>query len=238
MTPNLESTLEHGLGQSRRSGRPYRGIDNTASRLVATHLNRSVFVNCPFDEDYLRLLHALLFAIQDCGFVARIALEDDGAAEQRLAKICRLIDESRLSIHDISRIELSRERYPRFNMPFEAGIAYGAIQFARETDRDMLVLVAEAYQDKMTLSDLAGTDPKAHGRDIGRMFTAVRSFLSSKKANGCWTRGAESLKHRYQQFAQQLPILAQTLDISEQEIESLDYINDWLQMMSRWVKAS
>ena len=36
----------------------------------------SVFLNCPFDDAYRPLLHAALFAIQDCGFIARTALED------------------------------------------------------------------------------------------------------------------------------------------------------------------
>ena len=31
----------------------------------------SVFLNCPFDDGYRSLLHAALFAIQDCGFIAR-----------------------------------------------------------------------------------------------------------------------------------------------------------------------
>lgn len=85
--------------------------------------NTSVFVNCPFDNEFLQLLHALLFAIHDCGFVARYAVQDAGAAELRIDKICRLIQESRLSLHDISRIELSANTYPRFSRtPLTDGI--------------------------------------------------------------------------------------------------------------------
>jgi hypothetical protein len=39
--------------------------------------DRRVFVNCPFDEAYTPLLHALIFTIHDLGFVARHALIDD-----------------------------------------------------------------------------------------------------------------------------------------------------------------
>jgi len=35
----------------------------------------SVFVNCPFDEEYEELFDAIVFAVHDCGFVARCALE-------------------------------------------------------------------------------------------------------------------------------------------------------------------
>ena len=90
--------------------------------------DESVFINCPFDEQFLPLLHAIVFTVHDCGFVARHALEDAGARESRLEKICRLVRESRWSIHDISRVQLSTGGLPRFNMPSECGLAYGAMK--------------------------------------------------------------------------------------------------------------
>ena len=36
---------------------------------------RSVFVNCPLDDEYRHLLDAIVFAIQDCGYITRCALE-------------------------------------------------------------------------------------------------------------------------------------------------------------------
>lgn len=197
----------------------------------------SVFVNCPFDDGYLPLLRALLFTVHDCGFVARLAVEDSGAAEQRIAKICRLIEESRLSIHDISRIELSQQQYPRFNMPFEAGIAYGAIQFDSTKARDMLVLEAQPYRDQITLSDLAGTDPKTHGGEPKQIIAAVRGFLARKKVGGK-TRGADAIWLRYETFNAQLPAIAETLEFSLPEIQSFDYLNEWLQAMSAWLMSS
>ena len=42
-----------------------------------------VFLNVPFDKRYRALLEALVFAVHDCGFVARCALEsDDGTVKQ------------------------------------------------------------------------------------------------------------------------------------------------------------
>jgi hypothetical protein len=37
-----------------------------------------------------------------------------------------MIRECRYGIHDLSRIELNEAQYPRFNMPFELGIFFGA----------------------------------------------------------------------------------------------------------------
>lgn len=41
----------------------------------------NVFINCPFDDEYQPLFRALVFAVQDCGFVARSALERDDGSE-------------------------------------------------------------------------------------------------------------------------------------------------------------
>jgi hypothetical protein len=42
----------------------------------------NVFINCPFDSQYQDIFYALVFAVHDCGYVARCALEvdDSGAA--------------------------------------------------------------------------------------------------------------------------------------------------------------
>ena len=80
--------------------------------------NDNVFINCPFDEAYKPLFDALVFAIYDCGFVARCALEESDASRIRVQKIFEIISKCRLGIHDISRIELDKStKLPRFNMP-------------------------------------------------------------------------------------------------------------------------
>lgn len=82
-----------------------------------------VFINCPFDEEYRPLFHALVFAIYACGMVPRSALESDNGAEVRIEKIIRIIGECRHSVHDISRVELDADSgLPRMNMPFEPGL--------------------------------------------------------------------------------------------------------------------
>jgi len=63
----------------------------------------SVVLNVPFDRTYRPLLEAAVFAIYDCGFEARCALEDDDASRTRVDKIYDLISESKYGIHDISR---------------------------------------------------------------------------------------------------------------------------------------
>src|SRR3954453_8994047 len=94
----------------------------------------SVFINCPFDADYQPLFRALIFAVQDCGFVARSALERDDGAEGRIEKIRRIIGESAFGVHDISRTELHADTaLPRFNMPLELGLFLVAKYFGGES---------------------------------------------------------------------------------------------------------
>ena len=88
----------------------------TVVTVSSSNFDDCVFVNCPFDSDFLPILHAILFSIHDCGFIARIAVEDTGSNETRLDKIARIIRESRFSIHDISRVEITTSSpLPRFS---------------------------------------------------------------------------------------------------------------------------
>ena len=70
-------------------------------------MNRDIFINCPFDDAYSDIFDAILFAIYFCGCKPRCALEIDDGAQIRLDKICDIIAECDLGIHDISRTELN-----------------------------------------------------------------------------------------------------------------------------------
>ena len=84
--------------------------------------NDSVFINCPFDVDFQPKLEAITFAVYRCGFYPESALGEDNALDNRLEKIENLIAKCKYGIHDISRTELNSQGFPRFNMPFEAGL--------------------------------------------------------------------------------------------------------------------
>lgn len=141
---------------------------------------RSVFVNCPFDEAFFPLLRPLLFTIIFLGLKPRIALEASDSGEARLEKILALIRASKFGIHDLSRCEASRagELY-RLNMPFELGLDFGCRTYGRSQLREKksLVLEAESYRYKAALSDLSGADIEAHKNDPYKVVTAVRNWL-------------------------------------------------------------
>ena len=87
----------------------------------------SVFVNVPFDKKYSRLFDAIIFAVHDCGFIARSALEVDDSDQARVDKILDIVEQSKFGIHDISRAGVDRQTgLARFNMPLELGFFLGA----------------------------------------------------------------------------------------------------------------
>ena len=86
----------------------------------------NVFINCPFDDEYKPLLKVLIYVIIKIGLIPRLALERNDSAEVRLSKIKEILEESKYSIHDLSRAKSLKEgEYYRLNMPFELGLDYG-----------------------------------------------------------------------------------------------------------------
>lgn len=140
----------------------------------------SVFLNVPFDLRYKRLFEAAVFAIYDCGFVARCAREDEDSSEIRVEKIYALIAESRYGIHDISRVTLdSRNRLPRFNMPLELGFWLGAKRYGNRNDRVKRALVLDKVENRYQkfCSDISGQDIRAHKNDVATIITKIRNWL-------------------------------------------------------------
>ena len=143
--------------------------------------NDLVFINCPFDVEYQPNLEAIVFAIYRCGFYPLSALNEDNALDNRLTKILSLIERSRYGIHDISPTELNAHGLPRFNMPFELGIFYGAKRFGEKQQKNKNALVFErikfSYQN--FISDLSGVDIKAHNNNKETILRSIRNWLQT-----------------------------------------------------------
>jgi hypothetical protein len=141
---------------------------------------RSVFVNCPFDFDYLLLLRPLLFTVIYLDFVPRIASERSDSGENRIDKICALIRECQYSIHDLSRLRAAKAgEFYRMNMPFELGIEYGCRLFGSTQHRlkKCLVLEKDQHEFQKAISDLSGIDIKNHENKPADVVRAVRDWF-------------------------------------------------------------
>lgn len=181
--------------------------------------NNSVFINCPFDDGFRDLLYAIVFTVYKCGFIPRSALEEDNALENRLSKIENIIGQCRLGIHDLSRIETNNEGLPRFNMPFELGIFFGAKKFGNEAQKCKIALVLERqkYLYQKFISDLSGVDTKAHNGDPKKAIKIVRDWLQTY-AGKTTIEGHLPIINGYKTFREDfLPkiILKSGLDINE-----------------------
>ena len=84
----------------------------------------AVFLNAPYDKEFEPLFLAYIVGVLGFGLIPRAALEIGGAGN-RIDRIVGMIKGCGLSIHDLSRVQLSSRppHLPRFNMPFELGMA-------------------------------------------------------------------------------------------------------------------
>jgi hypothetical protein len=141
--------------------------------------SNSVFINCPFDDDFKELLHAIIYTVYKCGFVPRSAMEEDNALINRLSKIESIIEQCRFGIHDLSRTEINKSSLPRFNMPFELGIFFGAKKFGDEQQKTKVALILEKqkYLYQQYISDLNGIDTQAHENNVDKVIKVVRNWL-------------------------------------------------------------
>ncbi|MCG8317290.1 MAG: nucleotide-binding protein [Pseudomonadales bacterium] len=194
----------------------------------------NVFFNCPFDDQYLELRNAMVFAIFDCGFIPRCSLEEDNGGHVRFDKIQKLIDHSKFGIHDISRTELDKAtKFPRFNMPLELGVFIGAKKYgnAQQKQKNILILDKEQYRYQAFISDIAGHDIRSHENCAEKLIVHVRNWLND--ASGRRTiPGGKKIQKRYKEFLNDLPKL---VDVVGLEVDELTY-NDYANFISEWLK--
>lgn len=209
-----------------RSGvRHHPSNRSPAPRAVAP--NGDVFVNCPFDDEYLPLFEALLFVVSISGYRVRCALEENDGSDIRFGKLCRLIEDSDDTIHDLSRTGLGAHGLPRFNMPFELGLTIGARSFGsgRQRRKRACILVARAHTLPRYLSDLAGSDPMAHRDDPHEVIRIVRGHLHLSPS-GQRLPGAAHMIELFERFRADVPFLARQARLTLEEVHArLGYRN-------------
>lgn len=195
---------------------------------------RSVFINCPFDQAYLPLLRTLVFVIQASGFAPRCALEDDDSGALRILKILGIIHACRFGIHDLSRTELNPvTQLHRFNMPFELGLdfAFGYVSQDQPRAKKLLVLDREPHRYQSFISDLAGVDIKAHQNSPDKLIQIVNDWLRTQSGIAKLP-GAAAITRFFVRFEAQFPKFVSKRGHNPDELSFalLDLsIHDWLE---------
>jgi hypothetical protein len=192
----------------------------------------SVFVNCPFDAEFAPIFQAIIFVIYRCGFSPRSALEEDNGLDNRLDKIARIIRGCRLGIHDISRIELNSNNLPRFNMPFELGIFFGAKRFGDkyQKSKNALIFERQKYLYQQYISDISGVDTKAHNNDAHVVISKIRDWLriASKRRN---LPSAAKIFDQYIDFQKRLIAISEELELDINDILFDDFCSIVVHLM-------
>jgi hypothetical protein len=205
---------------------------------IPSGFDKNVFINCPFDEEYLPLFRAVIFTVHDMGFRARCALEASNAANARIDKILTIVAECRYSIHDLSRTQLDQtHRLPRFNMPLELGIDLGCKRFGKDHQQEKVILVMdiEPFRYQKFISDIAGQDVYAHGATEARVVQNVREWLRLEldPQRVIIPSGAEILE-RLSAFKNDLPAICVRLHLDVSQLGFVDYAF----AVASWIKAN
>jgi len=203
--------------------------------MKSNNYEENVFINCPFDDEYKILFNAIVFAIHDCGFIARCALEKDNASQTRIDKIIKIISECKFGIHDLSRTEPdSINSLPRFNMPLELGIFLGAALLGakRQKEKVCLVFDKEKYRYQKFCSDISGQDVKAHDEDIEKAITITRDWLQNNQTmKNVIIPSGLIIFQRYESFRKDLPEICKESNLDENKLIFKDIthiISEWL----------
>ncbi len=203
----------------------------------APPFERSVFINCPFDELYAPLLQAIAFCVTDLDFYPRIAPENADNAANRLERIVELIRGSRYGIHDLSRCKSTAiGEYARLNMPFELGLDHACARFGPDplTSKTILILEETRFDYQKGLSDIAGWDIQAHGGDFIKLVRIVSGWLI-RQANA-QPVGASRIQDNYMVFQEWYWERETARGASDDDIKAYPTIQ-MMAAMREWVEA-
>ena len=137
----------------------------------------AVFLNLPYDRKFDSLFLAYVAGVCAFGMTPRTTLEISGS-RRRLDRILSLIGDCPYSIHDLSCVQLDRKQpaTPRFNMPFELGLAVAHEKLGGRH----AWFVFEEMDERLekSLSDVKGTDVYIHhGKASGVFAKLGNAFL-------------------------------------------------------------
>ena len=197
---------------------------------------KNVFINCPYDAEYVPTLRPMLFAVLVLGFTPRLAMESGDSGATRIQRIIKLIRNSRYAIHDLSRLQAGRPRELfRLNMSFELGLDIGCRLFGveRMKRKKCLVLEARRHSIKAALSDFAGFDACSHNDEPESGVRHVRNWLVQEA--GATGPSGTAIWYAFNDFVADL-----AKDLRRRGFRTVDFatmpLQELLRHMSRWIR--
>jgi hypothetical protein len=195
--------------------------------------SEDVFINCPFSDDYDQHFKAILFTVIRSGFQPRCAREEDDGGEVRFEKICRIIEDCKYGVHDISKTELNGDpALPRFNMPLELGLFLGAKKYGGDiqSGKRAIIFDREAFRYPVFISDIAGQDIHAHNANIEQLIIELAGWLRRASRRKTVPGGA-AIAQEFYAFMADMPAILATQQLAP---EDTTYSDDIL-LMAEWI---
>lgn len=136
------------------------------------------FINMPYAPSYERVYLAFIAGLAGYGLVPTAAVYDPSSRFQ-LDRIIDLIAAADYSFHDLSYMTLDRisPRTPRFNMPFELGIAVTAARYGNGK-HSWFVFDTMAHRVHKACSDLGGVNVRIHDKTAESVLKGLMNVLS------------------------------------------------------------
>lgn len=198
---------------------------------------KNVFINCPFDKDYIFLIRPLIYTLIYLGLIPKLS-QTISSSTIRINEIKKLIKNCKYGIHDLSRSKaLNAGDLPRFNMPYELGLDVGAMEYGtgKLKTKKILILETEKYYHQKILSDIAGQDIENHNDDPYTLITKVRNWFSVNFVN-IHINGQRAIWDSYNLFIDDL-ITQVSKEYTTQEIEEMP-IADFIKFAGDWINES
>lgn len=197
----------------------------------------NVFINCPFDDGFRKLLRPLLFSLIYFQLEPKIS-QTESSANVRINQIKQHIRNSKFSIHDLSRSKpMRKNELPRFNMPYELGLDIGCAEFGlkKYAVKKILILETERYHYQKVLSDISGQDIENHDNDPATLIRKVRNWFSTVDASKSYP-SANKVWIAYNQFQDDITntLIAEGFTVSE--IENMP-TSDFIKFSKDWIRG-
>lgn len=202
------------------------------------NFEKNVFINCPFDEDYNKLLRPLVFTILYFGLNPRISSERFDSGEARISKISEIISECKYGIHDISRIKSKRSsEYYRLNMPFELGLDIGCRIYNNShlMKKCHLILESKPYRYQKAISDLSNSDIKYHSDDPIKLIRQLRNWFSENGFDNVYS--PTKIWYEFNDFMKEFDDKRIRNGFTDDDIYEIP-VAEYIREMQKWIKNS
>ena len=144
-----------------------------------------VFLNYPYDPDYLPFAEALSFGVVAAGMVPVTALDLTVPDTGRLEMLVKAINNCHYSAHDLSRCRgEGPENFARMNMPIEMGMAMFHALSTQRIDHRCAFFIPADYAYQKYASDLSGLDPLRYGDKPTSLLAVVYEWLRDVGPSG------------------------------------------------------